>query len=377
VKIPRILVLSLLLGGMLFHITGSRLRADYSTELTANTRLTVMGLIRSWFLDDQRLQWSGTEISFGAESVLGFRLETTAGKSRIIADAEITLNQPLNRNILADESRQKYLQNFTVPPMEVRQLNLRLEGRNYSLALGERRTPFGRNFTEPFSNSFFAYPFIRNEVIVKYETGLFFELTPGILRLSLAVVNGCQDLDTNSSKAGILRLGFAAGGVEAGVSVKAQDGIGSEWQKQYSNHLGMDLSFKTGSWLFFGEIIYDQYGFHKEFETEDVFWGRSYYYRDVFLGTKTPVEGWGGYLGFRYRIDRFLLTAHYGEYHPEQIGHPYHDDPIRRLVVKSRVQLISGLAIYGAGLIENQRETEPLFAGASPYGFLLGLWFNL
>ena len=371
-KIIKILIFALLLTfGSISHLLSEK-----AIKIDNSTMLTIEGLVRSYFINDQRLQWSGMEITFGAESILELTLEKEINKNKISLHTEVFLNQPFNKNILA-EGRQNYLQNFEVEPVALKQLYIQYTGKNFCLGLGKHPTVFGKNHSIPFTNSFFDYPFIRNEAIVNYETGFFFKYLPGIFRFDIAIVNGCENMDTNSSKAGIARIGIETKNLKTGLSIKAQDGIGSEWQKQYNNHVGFDLALTMGNFIISAEIIYDQYGFHKEFDINDVFWGRSYYYRDIFYQYKTPVKGLGGYLDIQYKTKNFFLELNYGEYYPQKINILLHDDPIKRLIVKSRINLTKDLFIYALGLFENKRDKESLFKGASDYGFLFGLWYSL
>jgi hypothetical protein len=184
-------------------------------------------------------------------------------------------------------------------------------------------------------------------------------------------------MDTNSSKGGMARIGLKGKNWCFGISAKAQDGIGSEWQKQYKNHAGVDFMFKIGALRIASEVIYDEYGFHRQYSIDDVFWGRSYYYRDIFYKHKTPITGVGGYLDLQYETSKFFLELNYGEYHPKEIGHPFHDDPIKRALIKLRLKLADGFHAFAVGLFENQREKEPLFQGASDYGILVGCQYSL
>lgn len=331
------------------------------------------GDVRTFFLNDQRIQWSGMETTFGAESTLHFSLDHSLEKGCLQVRGTMFLQQPFNRNILQDERREFYYENFQRRNLEIARLSIAWEGKHFRLGLGKHPSLFGRHGQSRYINRFLTFPFIRSEVILPHETGLFFSYFSGIFRLDLAVVNGCNNLDTNSSKGGILRIGIDTGSLQFGASIKAQDGIGSEWQKQYNNHLGVDISFQKGPFSISSEVIYDQYGFHRFYDTQKQFWERSLYYRDVFKDTKTPVEGIGGYISLRYCNRLTDIQVHYGEYHPETIGHPYHDDPVRRLVIKGRRGIFPGFFVYGFFLLENERNREPLFSGASPYAYAVGM----
>jgi len=366
-----VLLLCMFLG------TGTLLtHAEVTVKINDTTELGIDGLFRAYMLNDQRIQWSGLETTFGVESVLlaNLRKKTNWGSVNVIT--ELFINQPFEKNMLA-EGREVYLQNFQIDTLEIKQMHIAVNLGKFTIGMGKHPSLFGRNYTQRFSNAFFDFPFIRNEAILNYETGLYVNYKPGILRIDLAVVNGSENMDTNSSKGGIARIGLEGKNWSFGVSAKMQDGIGSEWQKQYNNHAGIDAMVKIGKFRISSEFIIDEYGFHREFPIDEVFWGRSYYYRDINYKHKTPITGKGGYIDLQYESDRFMLELNYGEYYPEEIGHIYHDDPIKRGLLKLRVQLASGLDGFVVGLYEGEREKEPLFAGASDYGFLLGLQYRL
>jgi len=372
-RLKYVLLLVVILG----MLPGTPGYAEVNIKINDNTHIGIDGLFRTYLLNDQRLQWSGIETTFGAEAVLKTSIRKNFKWGRVSVGTELFFNQPVNKNILADDSRQKYLQNFQIDTLELKQLYIKITRGDFSIALGKQPSIFGRNYTQRFSNAFFDYPFIRNEAILNYETGLFLSYKPGILSIEAAVVNGSEDMDTNSSKGGLARIGLEGKNWSFGLSAKVQDGIGSEWQKQYNNHAGVDFMIKLGAFRFASEVIYDEYGLHREFPIDDVFWGRSYYYRDINWKHKTPITGVGGYLDLQYEKEGFLLELNYGEYYPKEIGHIYHDDPIKRGLVKIKVRIVTDMDAFGVGLFEGKREKEPLFEGASDYGFLLGLQYRL
>ncbi|NIM16792.1 MAG: hypothetical protein GTO45_32800 [Candidatus Aminicenantes bacterium] len=355
----------------------SPLCGEVSFKVNDTTHIGIEALFRAHMLNDQRIQWSGLETTFGVEAVFTTTIQKKLKWGTLGVSTQLFINQPFNKNILADESRQKYLQNFERDTVEVKQLYIRLTRGNFTVSLGKHLSIFGNDCTVGFSNAFFDYPFIRNEAILNFETGLVVSYTPGIFTFDIAVVNGSENMDTNSSKGGMVRIGLKGKNWGLGISAKAQDGIGSEWQKQYKNHAGVDVMFKIGAFRIASEVIYDEYGFHRQYEIDDVFWGRSYYYRDIFYKHKTPITGIGGYLDLQYETAKFFLEVNYGEYYPKEIGHLYHDDPIKRAIVKLRLKLATGFHAFAVGLFENEREKEPLFKGASDYGFLLGFQYSL
>jgi len=67
----------------------------------------------------------------------------------------------------------------------------------------------------------------------------------------------------NSSKALVARAGIDQPWYALGTSVKWQDGNGSETQKAFNNHVGLDAMIRRGQWTLSGEAIYDQYGLRR------------------------------------------------------------------------------------------------------------------
>ncbi|MCI0471023.1 MAG: hypothetical protein L0Y73_05135, partial [Candidatus Aminicenantes bacterium] len=352
-------------------LSAARVKLDETADIDLGSTF------RSYYINDQRIQWSGVEASFGVEAVLSADLQKKIKKGNIRVFSEMFLNQPFDRNILKDEWRAKYLANFEITPLYIAQSYIEVIQGNFSFALGKKKTNFGENYSYPLVNSYSDQPFIRTEAILRYETGFFLAYRPGLLDFSLAVVNGGEEMDTNSSKGGIIRLGLKGKNWALGISAKAQDGIGSEKQKQYKNHAGLDMMMKTGRFRFSAEVIYDEYGFRKEYNEQDIFWKRSFYYRDIFYKYETPVTGIGGYFELQYESSKWLAAANYGEYYPEEIGQPFHDDPVKRTVIKFRVCLAPGFHLFCMGLFENKRRQEVLFQGSSDYAFLFGLQYRL
>ncbi|MEN8153196.1 MAG: hypothetical protein ABFR75_04175 [Acidobacteriota bacterium] len=352
-------------------LAGVDVRIDDSSKLGINVD------IRSFYLNDQRIQWSGQEATFGVEGLLNSTLERRFKNGIVEVSGEFELNQPFDDNILVDEFREKYLQNFTVDPFKISQLYIGIRLKNFEIFFGKKDSPFGSDHSVFLSNSRYDHPFIRTEAILWQETGLFFKYSSGIFTADLAIVNGGSEQDTNSSKAGIVRIGLGSKKFSAGISAKFQDGIGSEQQKVFKNHIGFDAKICTGNFTISGELIYDEYGFRKEFDSDNIFWKRSFYYRDIFFKFETPVTGFGGYFNINYSRKKLLMNINYGEFHPEEIGNPLHDTPVKRLIAKVIVELVPGFDIFLVGIGENERPKEPVFSGASSYAFSFGLRFRI
>ncbi len=333
--------------------------------------------VRSYFSNDQRIQWSGAEATFGTEAIIRGNAKKMIRNTEFFAGGEIRLNQSFDNNFLVDEYREKYIQNFKTDRFQIAGMFVGLRVKNFELSLGKRRSIFGNDQLVHLTNGEIFQPFIRTESVLWWETGLFLKYRKGIIRLDLSVVNGGPDKDTNSSKAAVARAGIELKNFAIGVSAKVQDGIGSEQQKQYKNHIGFDISFRSGKFRLSAEGIYDEYGFRKEFNSDDIFWERSLYYRDQFYKSETPITGIGGYIDLSYHNNKILVNINYGEFHPEKINNPYHDPPIRRGILKFIYNFSHGFGIFLSTLIENDRLREPVFSGAEGYAYIVGMTFSI
>ena len=310
--------------------------------------------VRGFYVNDQRIAWSGMEETFGAEGAILPMFRHRFDWCELIVLGELYLNQPFDRNILADTpERRSYAGNFEVETLQISQLYLAIRRDNLELAFGKMVTPFGRTYFPLFSNDHFDAPFIRTEAIHWRETGLLIRYDPAWLVCDLALTNGTEDRDSNSSKALISRIGFQGQRWAGGVSIKFQDGIGSENQKQYNNHLGADLMHRWGMFTLSGEVIFDEYGFRRpDFDPHDITWGRSIYYRDLNKAWGRPITGVGYYLNLGLQKDRWLAALCYGEFYPEAIGDPRQDITIRRGVIKLDYEFARQLDAYTALLLE-------------------------
>jgi hypothetical protein len=293
-------------------------------------------LVRGYYLNDQRIEWTGLEATFGAEAVVAPVIRHCWSDWETTVEGEFYVNQPFNRNVLVDTAeRASYVGNFEFDPFEISQLSLSCQRGDLMLKIGKMETPFGRTHFPLFTNARLDAPFIRTEAILWRETGVLMRYTPGPVVADVALTNGCEDQDTNSSKALVTRLGLEYPGWGVGISLKTQDGIGSETQKQFNNHVGMDFVVRRGPWSVSGEVIHDEYGFRRPgFDPLDITWGRSIYYRDQNAGWHEPINGIGYYLNLGYCGQRWSACLNYGEYHPQQLGDPRHDTPNRRGIVK-------------------------------------------
>jgi hypothetical protein len=339
------------------------------------------GVVRGYYLNDQRIQWSGVEEVFGAEAILRPAIYYQREGWTVSGEAELFINQPFGPSILRDAQRLPFLSNFDVDTFQVFQLYAQVNYEDYYLRVGKSRTPFGAYSSPMFTNRLIDAPFIRSEVIAWTETGAFFHYEPGLFSLDLAVTNGEPDLDTNSSKALIGRVGLQDDWWGVGFSAKWHDGISSESQKRYNNHAGVDAHVCLGGrWVIYGEGIYDEYGFHRNFFRDGsrdpaALGPRSIYVREVFKADKSPVVGWGYYVAAGYRGDRVLADVSYGSYFPEKLGILGHDDDIHRAVLKLAYSVTTHLQVYAVGIVENDRETFEPLSRSNPWAVIAGMQF--
>lgn len=324
---------------------------------------------RTNYVNDQRWEFTGAEATFGVEGILRGGGTREVNGIQIDFGTELLLQQPFDRNVLIDSpERVAYRPNFDVPPLEISQLAIRGSVGDLSLTLGKFVTPFGRTDYPILTNARWDGPFIRTQAISYRETGALISWTPGPWRIDAAVTNGNEDRDTNSSKALVSRVGWESAGWTCGASIKYQDGIGSEGQKYFQNHVGLDAAYRWGSWIVSGELIYDEYGFRRPgFAPDGIFWGRDLYHRDLHLDWRTPITGWGFYGGIgRVWGERWTTWASYGEFHPTLIGDRIHDHHNRRIEFKGVRHLGRGLDLFGSMMLENSIETA--FAGKTRHG---------
>jgi hypothetical protein len=174
------------------------------------------------------------------------------------------------------------------------------------------------------------------------------------------------------ARVGIDRDWFALGG-----SIKAQDGIGSETQKTFNEHVGVDVMVRRGSWTLSAEAIYDQYGLRKPgMPLNDIFWGRSLYFRDLNKAYEEPITGVGYYVNLGYEGPFWSLTFNYGEFKPDELGNPAHDEPIRRGLIKASRFWSRHFETYAITLLENEREDNLDSHARKGFYLILGCQFG-
>ena len=309
-----------------------------------NVDYFLTALARAYYVNDQRIEWTGQEETFGVEGVIGAAALRDVGCWQVGVETELFINQPFDRNILVDTpERVSHRGNFEIDPLEINQMYIEATRGPWSISVGKRWTPFGRFYFPLNTNRLYDAPFIRTEVINFRETGIQLDYRKGWLDLTLACTNGSEDQDTNSSKAGIARLGVNGDWFVFGGSVKWQDGIGSESQKHRDNQVGLDMMVQHGNWCFSAEVTYDEYGFRRYFNPLEITWHRSIYNRDqYFAGGR--MRGIGYYVNLNYCGPRWTTVLNYGAYAPQQYtGDIIHDRTTYRGYVKGIRHFTPGL----------------------------------
>jgi hypothetical protein len=337
--------------------------------------LGIDAAVRSYYLNDQRIEWTGQEATFAAEGALTGRYERRFGEVGVAVGSDIFLTQPFNRNMLDDPERRSYFANFDYRPFDISQLYVEVQKNRFVCRVGKMITPFGRYYYPVDTNMQFDAPFIRTECIRKRETGILLRYLGDCFTADVAGVNGCDDRDTNSSKGVVGRLGLCFEPFTVGVSGKLQDGIGSETQKAYNNHFGADAAWRAGKWTFSGEVIYDEYGFYHDFDPNDIFWEHGIYYREVNRGEHSRISGVGWYVDCLYRGERWLLEFNYGQYHPEQLGIPQHDAVNQRGIVRVGYDITERLQIYNLVMVENSLPNAQSGRDRKPWVEMVGLQY--
>ncbi len=354
------------------------LAAEHEFKIDPQTSLNLNLAFRGYFMDDQRIQWSGLEVTFGSEAAVGTGLERDLGWGKVGAEGLFFLNQPWGKNVLRDAFRQRYAANFDVDTFEISELNVHFQKGPFTLAMGKKETPFGRMyFPHSLNNLGFDAPFIRSEAILWRETGLFVTFQKEFLTIDIAMTTGEEDKDTNSSVAPVGRIGVGGKNWAAGFSAKKHDGFGSENQKTFKNHYGVDFMVRVGKLQLSGEAIHDEYGLKHDYNPDDIFWPRSLYHRDIFFKVEEPITGVGGYLNLNYAASHWSVNANYGEYKPEKIGNPLHDTRIRRGIFSLTSEPIPDVRVTVLGLFENDRPQESWMEGSKGKAVLLVVQYSL
>jgi hypothetical protein len=338
------------------------------------------GKARGYYWNDQRWEFTGQEATFGAEGVIDGGIQHQAGAWEIGVDGEFFLNQAFDRNILVDNpERIAFAPHYDIDLFQISQLYLSARRGDFYMAMGRFVTPFGRFYFPNYFNNFADSPFIRSEAILFRETGFLAQWDPEPFVFTAALTNGGPERDTNSSKALIARVGMEGDWYSFGSSIKVQDGIGSEHQKTFNQHVGVDAMIRNGRWTLSAEAIYDEYGLRKPgLNPNDITWGRSIYFRDFNRGFLEPFTGFGYYVDLGYRGAKWEWHLNYGDFFPQQsLGIAAHDEAVHRGLIHGSYHFTKHFEGYAIALIENQVPFD--FYGRIRYGsgIAFGVQFTL
>lgn len=336
------------------------------------------GLGRAFYLNDQRYEFTGVEASIGVQGVIEGGVRRNEGDWELIFDTQFFLNQPFDRNFYTHgEFGTSFQSNFQYDPFEISQLYISARKNNFMVQAGRIVTPFGRFYYPLHSNQFWDSPFIRGEAISYRETGLLLQWDPEPFIVTGAITNGGFNQDTNSSKAFIGRVGLQGDSYAVGASVKVQDGIGSENQKQCNSHIGVDAMYRWGRWILSGEAIVDYYGMNRPgLDPLDITWGRSVYFRDQNQNVAHPLTGYGYYVDLGYMGDRWSWNFNYGDYIPQKIGDSRQDITIHRALIKGTWHATPNLDLFGVQMLEDSVRIAP-GRTRTGFGLMIGLEYSL
>ncbi len=342
-------------------------------------------VVRGYYRNDQRVNWTGMEETFGAEADLTPRLRYRCGDFEFIVDSEFWINQPYERNPLLDNpERRSYAADFQVNQFEIGKLALVTNYGDWSFKIGKFETPFGRAYYPIYTNPYLStnqamdQPYIRTEVIQNRETGVLAHYKSGYFTTDIALANGGDDLDTNSSKALVARIGLESECWAVGASAKKQDGDGSEITKEFGTYYGIDMMLRQKAWTLSAECIYDQYGFGRPgFDPMQIYWIKSIYYRDESSGQQgVPLAGVGYYVDLDYAEGRWDVSLDYGEFYPLSTGTAPEQRTERRGLIKVAFQWAQPLQSYTVVILENDGYIAQLNSARSGVAFLQGFQFT-
>jgi hypothetical protein len=312
---------------------------------------------RGYYRNDQRIEWTGMESTFGAEGVLTPRLRQQCGEFEFVLDSELNINQPFDQNMLLDDAeRRSYAANFQVNTLDVSQLALVTNYQDWTFKAGKFVTPFGRTYFPLYTNSYWDAPFIRTEVIAWRETGMLAHYRSGFFVADLAITNGGGNLQTNSGKTVVGRIGLEEADLWAiGFSARKGAGNGSESHKEFNNYYGVDMMFRIGPFQLSSECVYNEYGFGRPgMDPMDITWVKSIYYRDVSSGQRgTLCTGFGYYVNLGYAEGRWNTALNYGDFYPLYSGSAPNQRVQHRLLGKVAYQLAKPLQLYSELILEN------------------------
>src|SRR5262245_9443572 len=103
----------------------------------------VSGKARGYYINDQRIEFTGMESTFAVEGVLEGGFAQRIDGWELSLETQLFLNQPFDRNQLVDTpERRSFSANFDIDPLQISQLYLGARYGDCYAALGRFVTPF-------------------------------------------------------------------------------------------------------------------------------------------------------------------------------------------------------------------------------------------
>ncbi|MGE0433688.1 MAG: hypothetical protein AB7K09_11910 [Planctomycetota bacterium] len=339
------------------------------------------GFIRAYYRNDQRIFFSGVETTFGAEAGLHARATWRRDGWDLSAATRFAINQPYNLNLfrVGLSGPNGYQKNFVVNELEIKEMYLEVGYGDLLFVAGKKATFIGaRPMQRAYANDGVDRPFLHTEIIDPTEVGVWAHLTPGCFEFIAGVSNGVEDIDTNSSKAVIARIGVNLPHMRFGVSARLFNRVGSEFQKYYSNYVVGDFMLMRDGWYAGIEVGWDEHGLRRKLTDLSLLDRRSYYGLDVYNGETNPVWGFGigvaaGYVGQVVRAEISLSS-----YRPEPIGIPTHDAAVFRFLAKLAITPFHSpdVELFAVYIDEPRRPVDPLIQTTRNWFIYTGMQYR-
>ena len=340
---------------------------------------SVRTTVRAYLLDDLRIQWSGVEATFGVEGAVELDHSRPGPFGPLEVRGRFDLNSTWRQAVLAGDgtNRDDYLATFDVDPFYLANLYVTFETPGLTWQVGKFPSPAAAAFRKELGlglfNSGLDAPFVHTEIVDRREIGVGLGKRHGSWGWKFAVTNGEEDLDTNSAKASmlLLELGSREGRLFK-LFGKVQDGIRSEAFKAPASYAGFGVYAGRPQRVRFAfEATVDTHGLYRDY-TGPITWPTSIYHRDVYDGGD-PIWGYGAHVVFRRDRGPWQACLSYGEYYPDHIGLPEHDEPVKRFLLSARRAFRGDGSFYWMLILENERPDEDWQKGDRPVAAAMGV----
>ncbi len=248
----------LFFSSLLFLSCGLSDLALAGPEQRKELNLEMEGWVNIYYLNNQQIQHTGNECTFGA-----------------FTDVELTLRPYSNFNIYSKglfrlqqelDSTARGYEKYTKEPFEVRTLFIGIETKKCGrVCLGKLEKGAG-NFNYPdFVPADIFIPLDRTRIL-RYDTGIFWDFGRRGWQARTALINGVEELDSNSAKGLFIQIEKSSKVSdslrgEAGVFAQVQDGRGSTPIKYDDNYIGTFLALDAGRLRLDTGAAYHYYGY--------------------------------------------------------------------------------------------------------------------